>query len=145
MAIKDLFEVTSKEEREERSRNFERKIFPFGDRQRKWATSMLNDNIKSKISDNEKLYHFINIKSIKLEESAISKEKALDKWCKGFLKKTLADSDVAFLFAMAELDITSSKEDEFPDLASILALAREYETSLLPDLKQRVKKKYIFF
>lgn len=144
MALKDLFEITSASEREERTRNFEKKIFPFGESQRNWASSLLNENIKSKIADNEKLYHFINIKSIKLDDSSVSREKALDRWCKGFVKKLLAE-DVAFLFAMAELDIIESGPDAYPEKDKVLMLAKEYEISLIPELKKRGKKNYIFF
>ena len=111
MGIESWFTFESKEERERKRREYENKIFPFGERQKQHISDLLEQHVASKRSPlTDCLFMYVSCRQLLADEAG---EDSFRSWAKSSIGKHMSAQDREYIRALAELDFRTSAEDRF--------------------------------
>ena len=135
MALSDLFVIKSKEQSEQDTQQYERKIFPFGEEQKQRNRQFLNANVHpQKATDREVFYQFIVMRQF-LAEGKFDEE--YGRWYHSGIGKLFTHQEKAFIRAYAILDSQLEDAQQQVDAQKLDELARQLEAEAAPEKPKR--------
>lgn len=110
--ISNWFSFTSKEEREERSAEYFKRMFPLGAQQKTKEEELLQQLISAKTSDGDKLYQMLIVREALLQKDEKKRLAQLKKWYSARLLSVYSEEDKGLLYFMENAKhLLSGSED----------------------------------
>lgn len=122
MGLSDMFRFTSVEERQKKSDEYQKKIFPLGLEQRELALKTLRPLIRPKIKDTELLFVYVVAKEAYLD----GKFDGLDKHLRR--QRSLTAQEIAYVKALVQLDAGLVSLDGYPDAETVKETVKQEGT-----------------
>lgn len=135
--ISNWFSFTSKEEREERSAEYFKRMFPLGAQQKTKEEELLQQLISAKTSDGDKLYQMLIVREALLQKDEKKRLAQLKKWYSARLLSVYSEEDKGLLYFIAEEGLNISFLEE---LLSSDQLKKKTAMYWSP-IKEKLKKK----
>ena len=110
--ISNWFSFTSKEEREERSAEYFKRMFPLGAQQKTKEEELLQQLISAKTSDGDKLYQMLIVREALLQKDEKKRLAQLKKWYSARLLSVYSEEDKGLLYFIAEEGLNISFLEE---------------------------------
>ena len=138
--ISNWFSFTSKEEREERSAEYFKRMFPLGAQQKTKEEELLQQLISAKTSDGDKLYQMLIVREALLQKDEKKRLAQLKKWYSARLLSVYSEEDKGLLYFIAEEGSPSPlRQRQQPNTA--LSLSRPERNSSKKQLCTGVRSK----
>ncbi len=135
MELSDLFTIKSKKQSEQDAQQYERKIFPFGEEQKKRIQLYLKENVHpQKATDREVFYQYIVMRQLLAEGKP---DEDYGRWYHSGIGKLFTHQEKAFIRAYAILDSQLEDAQQQLDLQKLAELTRQLEDEAAPDKPKR--------
>ncbi|MCD8084097.1 MAG: hypothetical protein LUE86_11455 [Clostridiales bacterium] len=120
-------EFVSPRERKRREEQYYRRMFPFGEEQRRLEGRLLSRCTDTKLSEEELLFQLLCVREVLQEEDEMSRKDALESWRKNPLTANLSPADRQVVYALAVLSAGCSSLEEYPDEKRLRAEAEKID------------------
>ena len=135
--ISNWFSFTSKEEREERSAEYFKRMFPLGAQQKTKEEELLQQLISAKTSDGDKLYQMLIVREALLQKDEKKRLAQLKKWYSARLLSVYSEEDKGLLYFIAEEGLNISVLEELLSSDQLKQKTAMYWSPI----KEKLKKK----
>lgn len=135
--ISNWFSFTSKEEREERSAECFKRMFPLGAQQKTKEEELLQQLISAKTSDGDKLYQMLIVREALLQKDEKKRLAQLKKWYSARLLSVYSEEDKGLLYFIAEEGLNISFLEELLSSDQLKQKTAMYWSPI----KEKLKKK----
>lgn len=135
--ISNWFSFTSKEEREERSTEYFKRMFPLGAQQKTKEEELLQQLISAKTSDGDKLYQMLIVREALLQKDEKKRLAQLKKWYSARLLSVYSEEDKGLLYFIAEEGLNISFLEELLSSDQLKQKTAMYWSPI----KEKLKKK----
>ncbi len=135
MALSDLFTIKSKKQSEQDAQLYEKKIFPFGEEQKKRVQQHLNDTVPAdRVTDREVFYQYIVCRQL-LADGQL--EEKYGHWYHAGIGRLLTHQQKAAIRAYAMLDAGLTDANQQIDPAQLAELICQLESEEAPEKPRR--------
>ena len=135
--ISNWFSFTSKEEREERSAEYFKRMFHLGAQQKTKDEELLQQLISAKTSDGDKLYQMLIVREALLQKDEKKRLAQLKKWYSARLLSVYSEEDKGLLYFIAEEGLNISFLEELLSSDQLKQKTAMYWSPI----KEKLKKK----
>ena len=135
--ISNWFSFTSKEEREERSAEYFKRMFPLGAQQKTKEEELLQQLISAKTSDGDKLYQMLIVREALLQKDEKKRLAQLKKWYSARLLSVYSEEDKGLLYFISEEGLNISFLEELLSSDQLKQKTAMYWSPI----KEKLKKK----
>lgn len=135
----DLLRWESRTEKEKREKEYYAKMFPFGEEQKEHDKELLKELVRANVKENEKLYQLLVVREALQETDAELQRRHLENWYNNRLMKRYSPTDIAVIYAIAQIELQSATLEELAQKETILEQAEQIREEVLPHLKKQKK------
>lgn len=140
--ISNWFSFTSKEDREERSAEYFKRMFPLGEQQKTKEEELLRQLISAKTSDGDKLYQMLIVREALLQTDEQKRLAQLKKWYNARLLSVYSEEDKGILYFIAESGLNTSHLEGLSTAEQLKQKVSLHWTPIRDQLKE--KKGHLF-
>lgn len=135
--ISNWFLLTSKEEREEKSAEYFKRMFPLGKEQKAKEEALLRQVLSAKTSDADKLYQMLIVREALLQADEQKRLAQLRKWYRARLLSAYTEEDKGALYSIAEAGLNAGSLNDLPNPEQL----KQKTASQWDAMKERLEKK----
>lgn len=133
MGLSDLFSIKTKSQAKQDSANYERKIFPFGEKQKERVKAFINENIKSsKTLTNEAFYQYVVYRQMLADDNF----DGYSEWYHSSFGKLFTLEEKALIRAYAYLDKQLTSDEDINE-ETLNELTKQYASEPAPEKPRR--------